>query len=271
MNRKQVYTILVIIASVLIYLANEYLDKKNEHYPKTEVEGAVFESEFDNSFLPKSTTGVIVSHNFFTLSYSEKHEQAEWVSYELKPEHISKNDFKRPYFVKDRKVKSGSADWRNYKKSGYDRGHLCPAGDRTFNYGAFHETFLTSNISPQNHEFNRGIWNRLEQKTRYWSKKQNGVYVVTGGVLENDLIGVGDERVSVPNYFYKIIVDLNDTEINTIAFLIPNESSSKSIYEYVVTIDELESITNIDFFPNLEDALENDMESKIDLKSWSKY
>lgn len=271
MNRKQVYTILVILVSIIIYFANEYLDKNNEHYPNSEIDTTLIETEFDNSFLPESTTGVVVSHNFYTLSYSEKHEQAEWVSYELKAEHISENDFKRPYFVEDRKVKSRSADWKNYKNSGYDRGHLCPAGDRTFNYDAFHETFLTSNISPQNHEFNRGIWNRLEQKTRYWSKKQDGVYVITGGVLEEDLFGIGYEQVSVPNYFYKIIVDLNDNEINSIAFLIPNEPSSKSIYQYVVSIDELETITKIDFFPNLEDEIENNLESKIDLKFWGKY
>ncbi len=271
MNRKQVYTILVLIVTIAIYLANEYLDKRNEHYPNTDIDTEFVETEFDNSFLPESTTGIVVSHNYYTLSYSEKHEQAEWVSYELKEEHISKNDFKRPYFVEDRKIKSRSADWRNYKNSGYDRGHLCPAGDRTFNYDAYHETFLTSNISPQNNEFNRGIWNRLEQKTRYWSKKQDGVYVITGGVLEEGLKGIGDEQVSVPKYFYKIIVDLNDNDINTIAFLIPNESSSKSIYEYVVTIDELESKTKIDFFPKLEDGIENDIESRIDLKSWGKY
>ncbi len=132
MNRKQIYTILIIIVSVILYIANDYLDNKNENYPKTEIESGEIKTEFDTTFLPQSTTGIIVTHNFYTLSYSERHEQAEWVSYELKSEHISKNDFKRPYFVEDRKVKSKSADWRNYKKSGYDKGHLCPAGDRRF-------------------------------------------------------------------------------------------------------------------------------------------
>jgi endonuclease G len=269
MNRKQIYTILVIIGSVILYLANDHLDNKN--YQKTQIESGVSETKFNITFLPKSTTGNIISHNFYTLSYSEKHEQAEWVSYELKSGHISKNNFKRPYFVEDKKVKSKSADWRNYKKSGYDKGHLCPAGDRTFDYDAYHETFLTSNISPQNNEFNSGIWNRLEQKTRYWSKKLGEVYVVTGGVLEEQLNHIGEEQVSVPNYFYKIIMNTNDKELNAIAFLIPNEPSSQSFYEYVVTIDEIESRTKIDFFPNLDDELETNLESRINFKSWSKY
>ncbi len=159
MNRKYIYLILVILTTVILYYANKYVDKQNEDYPKADVEIDNSKDEFSTLFLPESTTGTIVKHNYYALSYSEKHEQAEWVAYELSEDHISKNNFKRPYFVEDRKVKTRSADWRNYKKSGYDKGHLCPAGDRTFDYNAFHETFLTSNISPQDHEFNRGIWN----------------------------------------------------------------------------------------------------------------
>lgn len=83
-------------------------------------------------FLPTSITNQIVKHSYYTLSYSEKHEQAEWVAYELKKNYVKNNDFRRPYFIEDPKVKTGSADWRNYKKSGYDKGHLCPAGDMEF-------------------------------------------------------------------------------------------------------------------------------------------
>lgn len=224
--------------------------------------------EFDDSFLPASTTGAIVKHNFFTLSYSEKDEQAEWVAYELNKNDLSKNEFKRPYFVEDRSVKTQSADWRNYKNSGYDRGHLCPAADRGFSFEAYNETFLTSNISPQDHDFNAGIWNRLEQKTRYWAKKYNGVYVVTGGVLNGNMKTIGDESVSVPNQFYKIIVDTFGEKYKAIAFLIPNKASSQPFYNYVVSIDEVEAITGIDFFPKLPDSIKNPMEAMVDLKAW---
>ena len=270
MNRKYTYVILVVLITIILYYADKYVDEQNENYPKTEIITDDFKNEFNSSFLPQSTTGEIVKHNYYTLSYSEKHEQAEWVAYELNKNHTSKNDFKRPYFVEDREVKSNSADWRNYKKSGYDKGHLCPAGDRTFNYDAFHETFLTSNISPQNHEFNRGIWNRLEQKTRFWAKKYDGVYVITGGVLQGEMKSIGEEDVSVPNYFYKIIMDTSNGEYKAIAFLIPNQASSESYYNYVVSIDEIEKVTKIDFFPILEDSIENKLESEINLKAWGK-
>lgn len=271
MNRKFLYPLLIILVTVGLYFLEKYVDKQNEAYPDTSnVSGDYKGEEFDNSFLPVSTTGAIVNHSFYSLSYAEEHEQAEWVAYELAKKHLSNIDIERPYFVEDRSVKTSSADWRNYKNSGYDRGHLCPAGDRRFDYDAYHETFLTSNISPQNRDFNAGIWNRLEQKTRYWAKKYDGVYVVTGGVLKNGLKAIGDERVSVPEQFYKVILDKKNGAYYAIAFLIPNEPSDKSFFDYIVTIDTVEKKTGIDFFPNLPEAIQRQIEESIDLKTWNK-
>lgn len=272
MNRRYTYILLVIAITTILYFAEKYVDRQNEDYPEFAEDTPVDlnSDEFDARFLPTSTTGVVVNHVYFDLSYSEDHEQAEWVAYALNKSHLSDNDFKRPYFVQDRDVKSGSADWRNYKGSGYDRGHLVPAGDRRFDYNAYHETFLTSNISPQNHDFNSGIWNRLEQKVRYWANRYDGVYVVTGGILESGLRTIGDERVSVPRNFYKIVVDASRSTPKAIAFLIPNEPSQEPFYNYVVTIDVLEEQTGIDFFPGLDDSVEDRMEASIDLAAWGK-
>lgn len=223
----------------------------------------------DFNYLPTSTTGAIIKHNGYSLSYSEKHEQAEWVAYSLDKKDIVKTDRKRPYFIEDPKVKTTSASWRNYKKSGYDRGHLCPAGDRKSSEKSFNETFYTSNISPQKHNFNAGIWNKLEQKTRYWAKKYNHLYVITGGVLENNLKTIGTEKVSVPNAFYKILLDFTQPEIKAIAFLIPHKESKKPLYDFVVSIDELEQKTGIDFFHQLPNDLENKLEKSSNYKSWS--
>ena len=133
------------------------------------------------------------------------YEQAEWVAYVLDKSHLTYDDRKRPYFIEDPFVSSKSADWRNYKGSGYDRGHLVPAGDRRFSLQAYNETFYTSNISPQNREFNAGIWNDLEQQTRRWAKQYGTLYVFTGGVLKKGLEEIGEEGVDVPDHFYKII------------------------------------------------------------------
>ena len=222
-----------------------------------------------NYYLPTSTTNDIVVHEFYTLSYSEKNEQAEWVAYELKKNQLSHSNLERPYFIDDPKVETGSASWKNYKHSGYDKGHLCPAADRRFSRKAFDETFYTSNISPQLNDFNAGIWNTLEQKTRYWAAKYDGVYVVTGGVLTNNLETIGNEEVSVPKYFYKILLDNSRGEYKVIAFLLPHEPSEKPLNLFVVPIDKIEKITGIDFFPNLPDDIENRLEKSADYKGWS--
>lgn len=271
MNKKTKYTLIFILVITALYFAEKYIDKSKKEYPsisKNEVDSSI--SEFRVDFLPTSTTGVLVEHTYFALSYSESHEQAEWVAYELQKSHLSNNNFERPYFTEDRSIKSGSAHWRNYKNSGYDRGHLCPAGDRRFDYQAYLETFLTSNISPQDRGFNAGVWNSLEQKIRYWAERKNGVYIITGGVLKQDLPTIGSENVSVPEEFYKIVMDKTEEGYKVIAFLIPNQATQQSFYEFIVPIDLIEQKTGIDFLKILPDTIEDKLEASVSLKEWSK-
>jgi endonuclease G len=221
------------------------------------------------AYLPISTTNQIVQHQFYTLSYNEKYEQAEWVAYEVRISKGKRNHFKRPFFVEDPKVTTRSADWKSYKNSGYDKGHLCAAGDMIFDKEAYDDTFYTSNIAPQVHDFNDGVWNRLEEKVRYWSVKYDGVYVVTGGVLSESLPTIGRDKVAVPNYFYKIIFNNAKGNSKMIAFLIPNAKSDQPLYSFVVSVDAIEKMTGIDFFPNMEDGIESKLEKRNDYKEWS--
>ncbi len=278
MKRNKIYPLLVLLIGAAFVLYEQYGENKgtNTYDPNVEVHGTKKQSErsqpkkLTNKFyLPSSTTGQVIHHEGYSLSYHEAFEQAEWVAYELKKNQLVYTDFKRPYFEQDEAVPTESAHWRNYKNSGYDRGHLCPAADRKYTKSAFTETFLTSNISPQKHEFNAGIWNRLEQKVRYWAKKYDGVYVVTGGILENNLKTIGSEDVAVPKYFYKVLLDNSGGNTKIIAFLVPHKTSNKPLYEYVVSVDELEKRTGIDFFPELDDAKENKLEAMTTYKQWS--
>lgn len=261
-NRKSVYGIIALLFAIGFYVYNNY------SYDEISVRNNSKNNSIAN-FLPTSTTGQIVKHHYYTLSYHEKYEQAEWVAYELTNKQVSSANFKRPYFIKDPKVKTQSANYKNYKNSGYDKGHLCPAADMNFSEEAFNETFLTSNISPQNHDFNSGIWNRLEQKTRYWAQKYRNLYVVTGGILKPNLETIGSEKVAVPKYFYKIILDFHEPDMKAIAFLIPHKKTEKGLYYFVTSIDEIEKLTNIDFFHNLPDEIENNIEASKNYTKWS--
>jgi endonuclease G len=267
MNKRALYSIVAITIIVGVFAYDYFL---NEELKADVVnEGKIPKPDTNEFFLPSSTTGQIVHHNGYSLSYSEPHEQAEWVAYELKKEHLSSINHKRPYFEIDETVKTGAASWRNYKNSGYDRGHLCPAGDRRYTKKAHDETFLTSNISPQEHQFNSGIWNTLEQKVRYWARKYNGVFVVTGGVLKGNMKTIGKEDVAVPNQFYKVLIDTNSGKTKMIGFLMPHKASRKPLYEFVVSVDTIEKLTGIDFFPELEDEIETRLEASSSYKDWS--
>lgn len=262
-NRK-IYTVLILCCIIgfwafeNFYTPDTYSAEDNKN-PRTTI---------PNIYLPSSTTGILIEHNHFMLSYNEPFEQAEWVAYILKKEHLTHDDRKRPYFIEDPKIRTKSADWRNYRGSGYDRGHLCPAGDRRFSEQAYNETFYTSNISPQNNDFNSGIWNRLEMQVRQWSKRYGDLFVVTGGVLEDGLMEIGEEDVDVPEYYYKIISRGSAENLKVIAFLIPAKETSESIKKFIVSVDEIEERTQIDFFEQLETKIELDLEKEIATKDW---
>ncbi len=222
-------------------------------------------------FFPSSTTGQVVSHKYYSLSYNEDHEQAEWVAYVLSKENLDKpwND-RTDVFLPDPAVESGSATPDDYKGSGYDRGHLVPAADMAFDPEAMEETFLLSNISPQSRNFNKGIWRELEELTRSWAKKCGNLYVVTGPVLGFDPKGkIGENEVSVPAAFYKVLLDLTNPEQKGIAFVVPNEVSFEPLYHFATTIDEVETLTGIDFFPELMPAdLEASLEGNFNIDLW---
>ncbi len=264
MNKKAIYTLLMLVCIVIFWLVDNFYTPASYTDPNKNTTKAPVAA----LLLPSSTTNEIVHHANFSLSYHEKHEQAEWVFYALTKEQLTYDDRERPYFIEDPKVRTKSADWRNYRGSGYDRGHLCPAGDRRFSEYAYNETFYTSNISPQNSEFNAGVWNDLEQQVRYWCKKYGDLYIMTGGVLEENLDAIGDEAVSVPNYFYKIVARNQGTSIKMVGFLFPNKPTDAPLQSFLVSVDEIERRTKIDFFEKLPDQEENTLESQIGDKDW---
>jgi endonuclease G, mitochondrial len=212
-----------------------------------------------------STNGEIVNHTYYSLSYSETHEQAEWVTYSLNPNFLNGSASRTDDFKEDPLVSTQSASNSDYLYSGYDRGHLVPAADMAFSDKSMLESFYYSNISPQNSLFNRGGWKKLESQVRNWGKSFD-IIVVTGGVLNDSLKTIGINRVSIPNQFYKIVYAPSKNEM--IGFLMPNKKIYDDIVDYITTVDEIENITGIDFFINLEDEIEELLESKIDSEKW---
>ena len=222
-------------------------------------------------FLPTSTTGDIVKHKFYALSYDEKFELPEWVAYELTEDRLKAEWVERTNnFRPDPMVKTGSATPDDYRHTNFDRGHLAPAADMAFSTEAMSETFYLSNIAPQDPGFNKGIWRELEELTRDWARRFKHLYVVTGPVLSQPIkFWIGENQVAVAPAFYKVLLDLREPEKKAIAFVIPNEVSSNRIEAFVTSVDEVERLTGIDFFPGLmEKSLEEELEANFDITLW---
>lgn len=220
--------------------------------------------------LPKTNSNdTIITHTGYSLLYNESHEQANWVAYELTKEETNKLFERTDKFISDPKVKTGSASNNDYEGSGYDRGHLAPASDMGWSSTSMAESFFYSNISPQTPSFNRGIWKKLEELVRTWAIENNSVYVVTGPVLTNGLQTIGSNKVSIPNYYYKVVLDYSEPNIKGIGFILPNIGSNEQLQYYAVSIDSVEKMTGIDFFPLLDDDDEELIERALCIECWS--
>ena len=234
-----------------------------------DVDEYYFTNSFDFAWPSYDVDDLVVEHEGFTLSYNEKLEQADWVAYKLEKKNLDQAKFKRKdNFREDPLVRTGSATPGDYRKSGYDRGHLAPAADFTWSKKALDHTFYMSNMSPQEPGFNRGIWKKLEEQVRDWARDNQIVYVVTGPIADKRKGRIGDNKVTVPKYYYKVVLDIQEPELKAIAFLMENEKSNKDIMDFAVTVDRIEAMSGLDFFPSIPDEMENRLEKSIDENLW---
>lgn len=214
------------------------------------------------------STGEIIEHTYYKLAYSEKNEQALWVYYLLTPTFLNSSIERSDDFRADPKVKTGSATPDDYKNSGTDKGHLCPAGDMKLNETSVSESFYMSNMSPQIPTFNRGIWNKLEGIVREWAKTEDTLAIATGPVFKDNLGVIGENKVTIPGYYYKVILDPTG-KMKMIAILLKNSKEPQNIEQGIVSVDSIEHLTGIDFFAGLPDEIESALEKKSDRSSWN--
>ncbi len=210
----------------------------------------------------------VIFHTAFSLLYSEKHEQAFWVAYQLLGENTVKSLERSNRFLTDPKIKTGSATTQDYLKSGYDRGHLAPAADFGWSLDAMNESFYYSNMSPQVPSFNRGIWKKLETQVRNWASIDSCLYIITGPILHDTLKSIGPNKVSVPECYYKVVVAYGKHP-KGIAFIISNEVSGANLKEFAVTIDCVQNRTGINFFPTLNFREQQNIEQQICVSCWT--
>ena len=152
----------------------------------------------------------IIERPGYALGYIEYHEQPAWVIYIMtKAEAATKVAKRTNKFRTDPEIPTGSATTGDYRRSGYDRGHLAPAADMAFSWQTMADSFFMSNMSPQKPAFNRGIWKDLEALVRGFAITERKIVVVTGPILpKKKTVTIGTNQVTVPTHYYKVIFDL---------------------------------------------------------------
>lgn len=212
----------------------------------------------------------IIRHSAYNLQYNILEKFPIWLSYDLSKIQLEGNISRTSAFKSDPKISVKTNFDKDYKGSGFDRGHMVPAADMKWSEIAMTESFYYSNIMPQYPNFNRGVWKKLEEKVRDWVLENDKIMINVGPVIQPFDKTIGQNKIIVPSAFYKVILDYTLPEIKSIAFLIPSNTSSSNIEKYAISIDSLEKITNIDFFYNLPDDQENLIESNLCMKCWFK-
>lgn len=212
----------------------------------------------------------IIVHKAYIVSYNSTTLNPNWVAYEL-----TANETEGPWsrkglrFMPDPDCDEGQADNEDYRNSGFSRGHLAPAGDMKWDSVAMLESFYFTNCIPQDTRLNNGKWNQLEEKTRRWARQYGRVYVVCGpAFLTEDTLRIGHNGVAVPDACFKALLVPTDRGYSSIAFLMSNGEENRSVGECALTVDALEALLDMDFFCNLPDKEEVEVESKVVREDW---
>jgi len=280
-NRSKRILLLVVILSLVVVIVYAFQSSSNNSEAEVKIqseEKATSEEKVDEEISTQNIEHLeypalhanekIISHTGYSFVYSEEHEQAKWIAYELTKEETNSLFERTDKFLVDPLVSTGTAENSDYSNSGYDKGHLAPAADMGWSATSMKESFYFSNMSPQLPGFNRGVWKRLEEMMRSWAIDNSAIYIVTGPILTSGLPTIGGNRVSIPNYYYKVVLDYTQPEIHAIGFVLPNQSSSESLSSFAVSIDEVERQTGIDFFPALPDEQETKLEKEVCQACW---
>lgn len=242
--------------------------------------------------MSSSKKGILLTRIGYISSYNRGTKCPNWVAWHLTAEH-TEGLYPRegvPYYADDGTVygighvtpetcknqyivdlevdepRQHLEDWtREYNMS---HGHMCPAGDNKWDKAAINQSFLLTNMCPQDERLNSGGWNTLEDKCRKWARKYGDIYIVTGPIFyEGARRSMGKNKIGIPDAFFKVVLCVNGAP-KAIGFIYQNNSSSQSMKDCIHSVDEVEEIAGMDFFYSLTDSIEGEVEAMADLSEW---
>ncbi len=267
----------VMFLFLIIYAVNPELAKSifGENQPKGIVTNGFTIHNFSDGYplLPQNYEYSAMSHKYYGFAYSPKLKGSYWVAYILTAKMVKNKKVDRDdeEFTKDPLLSENYALSSDYYGSGYDRGHMCPAGDMHFNQTAMSECFYMTNIDPQKAGLNRGIWRELEEQVRDWAVDNDSLYIVVGAVYVKNPKKIGKNKVAVPSILYKVVADISQKDgYKAIAFVFKNKDypDDADFMDYAISVDSLEHLTGIDFFANFQNEDVEKIETNLDKNLW---
>jgi endonuclease G, mitochondrial len=214
--------------------------------------------------------GQLLDKRIFVISYDTERRIPEWVAYRLRRSDLGNEQPRTEDFRPDPALEDDErSELSDYRGSGYDRGHMAPAADFTRSQRAMSTTFLLSNMTPRRPTLNRRIWARLESQVRDAADEFGTIWVVTGSLFTNQRPpghrnAIGSGRVAVPTDLYKVVLARDSSgDFSMYAFVTPNllNPLRGGPAAFIETVDEVERLSGLTFFNELEDTLEDDLEN----------
>lgn len=222
--------------------------------------------------LPIATSdkqGIKLTHKAFNAAYDIKTHCPLWVAWTLTQQRTKGSNERDSRFTPDPQLKGKGATHEDYTRSGYDRGHMCPAADNRWNNVAMKESFYTSNICPQTPRLNRGSWKQLEERLRRRAETGDTLYIVCGPLFTagKRTVTIGTTGVTVPDRFYKVVCTFTNGQPHAAGFIFTN-SKGKNNPAAIVPVDSIERLSGLDFFPNLPNDVERVVEAQVERSRW---
>lgn len=267
------YSISLIVIGIGIFMArnSETINADDEMSTKTGIGNSCSRHfpALETVSIPDSLPQQTKEYVGFTISFNKENRTPNYVAWELLGEETEGSKGRSDKFWTDPDI-VGCPDTRDYTRSGYDRGHMCPSADQKWSEEAMNDCFVMANICPQLHALNNGAWKTLENKERQWAKRDSAIMIVAGPIYNPmDTARIGNAGVRVPGAFFKVIIAPYLDQPRGIGFIYPNMAAPGNMQDYAMSIDNVEKITGFDFFPSLPDDIEEKVESSFSFKEWN--
>lgn len=228
-----------------------------------------------NIFIEHSSNGVMT----YCLEYDTRANHARWVAFRFDSKTRVQSVGRQDDFQDDPKLPSQYWHGASGFGSGHDRGHICASADRLYSKEANRQTFYMTNMSPQESRFNQDYWTGFEAKVQSWGRDKSfadTLYVVKGGTLDQTkgTLSHGGKQVVIPKYYFMAILKCKNNTYSALAFWMEHKNygivdpSKSELASKIISIDELEEKTGIDFFHNLPDAAEKVVEAEVNKSAW---